>query len=279
MAAALAGAGNAWELSDRSATAPSLRLGAHRLPIEEIVDWRAERQADYDRRGSLLIFAVFGAGGLLFLNGVLEFGLRQRFLAGAVLLGLIALSAVIEAFRMTRIDFYRLHVTTVSGKTVSFATANPDEMQALITAVHGRLGKRVRPPAETRAAPRAGRLPAVERRSWRRRRRRSADRAAEQTAAAERHAALQPDVRENFAQLHDLGHDRDRGFETRGFQTLLHDVVADAHEERHDMRLRADVKARETGSTGLRLDLGDHPPSDTRVGEDRRDGDGADLSP
>jgi Family of unknown function (DUF6232) len=143
MAAALAGAGTAWELPDRSAAAgspPSLRLGAHRLPLDEIADWRAERQADYDRRGSFLIIAVFGVCGLLFLTGVLEFGMRQRFLAGAVLLGLIALSAVIEAFRMTRIDLYRLHVTTVSGKTVSFATANPEEMQALITAVHGRLG-------------------------------------------------------------------------------------------------------------------------------------------
>ena len=141
MAAALAGAGNAWELSEWSAeTGPSLRLGAHRLPIAEIVAWRAERQSESDRRGAFLVMAIFGIGAAMFLTGVFEFGLRQRFLAGAVLLGLITVSAMIEAFRMTRIELYRLHVTTVSGKAVTFATANPDEMQALIIAVHGRLG-------------------------------------------------------------------------------------------------------------------------------------------
>jgi hypothetical protein len=141
-AAVLAGAGKAWELSDLAsdASGPSIRLGPTRVRVADVAAWRAERVVERDRRGAFLTAVVFGAGATLFLSGVLELGLRQRFLAGALLLGAIALGALLEAARMTRLDLYRIDIRTAAGRTIAFTTANPDEMQAVMTALYSQAG-------------------------------------------------------------------------------------------------------------------------------------------
>jgi hypothetical protein len=141
-AAVLAGAGKAWEFLDQTpdAPVPSIRLGKTRVPVADIAAWRAERVVERDRRGAFLTAVVFGAGATVFMCGVFELGLRQRFLAGALLLGMIALGALIEAARVTRLDLYRIDVQTAAGRTITFTTANPNEMQAVMTALARQAG-------------------------------------------------------------------------------------------------------------------------------------------
>jgi hypothetical protein len=127
-----------WEVSPAERTpglGAVLRLGARAVPVSEIRGFIGSADLEIDRKPALATLAVFGLAAVFFLLGVLDVGWRARFLAAAVLFGLIALSAMHDLLWMTTSGLFRVEILTGSGETLRYTTIDPAEQQRLMTAL------------------------------------------------------------------------------------------------------------------------------------------------
>jgi hypothetical protein len=127
-----------WELTAPDRTpglGAVLRLGARAIPVSDIRGFIGSSDLEIDRKPAYATLAVFGVAALFFLLGVLDIGWRTRFLAAAVLFGLIALSAIHDLFWMTTSGLFRVEILTATGETLRYTTIDPVEQQRLMSAL------------------------------------------------------------------------------------------------------------------------------------------------
>ena len=146
-----------WEIlpSGRTPTVGELlRLGPRAIPVGDIRGFVATTDLEADKKPAIATMTVFGVIGMLFLFGVIDIGMRARFLVAAILFGSIALSALNDILWLTTSGIYRVDVLTAGGESVRFATVDPHEHAALMAALGGIVGRNSasNAPAEALAA-------------------------------------------------------------------------------------------------------------------------------
>jgi hypothetical protein len=127
-----------WELSPAVRTphlGPVLRVGARAIPVRDITGYIGSADNDTDKKPAFATLAVFGLATMFFLLGVLDLGLRTRFLLGAVLFGIIGLSALHDLAWLTTSTIYRVEIHLASGEVVRYATIHQTKQAALLNAL------------------------------------------------------------------------------------------------------------------------------------------------
>lgn len=133
-----------WELL-AGGRAPSvgalLRLGQRAAPVSDIRGFVASTDLGEKRRPALMLMALFAGVGLLFLVGVIDIGLRARFLVAAILFGSIALIALNDMLRLASGGVFRVDVLTAGGETFRHATTDIEEHASLLAALGAIVGQ------------------------------------------------------------------------------------------------------------------------------------------
>lgn len=133
-----------WEILPHGRTpavGEMLRVGPRAVPASDIRGFVATTDRQSDKKPALATMVIFGGVGMLFLFGVIDIGMRARFLVAAILFGAIALSALNDMFWLTTTGIYRVDILTAGGKSVRYATVDPADHAALMAALGGIVGR------------------------------------------------------------------------------------------------------------------------------------------
>jgi len=109
-------------------TGQFLDIGRERITLADVATWTASGLEEKDFASNFATAGLFGAGAAAFTTTVVVYGWRDRFWIGAVLLGLIALFALIDIGRQRWHRTYIFDLTLADGTRRRFVTA--DEMGA-----------------------------------------------------------------------------------------------------------------------------------------------------
>jgi Family of unknown function (DUF6232) len=135
----------AWELTPAAWT-PSLgsmlRVGARAIPVRDIRGFIGSADHDKDKKPAFAVMGIFGLVAVIFLLGVIDIGWRQRFLVGAIMFGLIAISALHDIAWQTLAGLYRVEILTANGESLSFTTVDAKEQAALLTVLEQVVARR-----------------------------------------------------------------------------------------------------------------------------------------
>lgn len=108
-----------------------IRFGRHWLALEDVRSFDIRAHRERHCRGSAATVLLATVAAMIFAVGVIENGWRTRFWLGCVVCALIALSAVLDAFRTTPIVLYRFDIQLTSGKQLTYTTADAAETARL----------------------------------------------------------------------------------------------------------------------------------------------------
>jgi hypothetical protein len=106
---------------------PQFRFGHRLIAPDAVSGYRLSRHRHWDRGGSLAIMLAGAAGALIFAAGVIEHGWRTRFLLGAGVCALIALSALEDLFKARPTEHYRFGVRLTSGESLTYVSTDQAE--------------------------------------------------------------------------------------------------------------------------------------------------------
>lgn len=112
-----------------------LRLGQRALPVGEVRGFVATTDLGDKKRPALAVMVAFALVGMLFLFGVLDIGMRGRFVVAAILFGSIALVALNDMTRLATSGVFRIDVLGANGETFRHVTADVEEHAALMAAL------------------------------------------------------------------------------------------------------------------------------------------------
>lgn len=132
-----------WEISPPEQTpglGAVLRLGSRAIPVSDIRGVIGSSDREVDGKPALATLVVFGVVAMFFLLGVLDIGMRTRFLVASCLFGLIALSALHDLAWMTTSGLFRVEILSASGETLRYTTIDPAEQERLMTALDRAMG-------------------------------------------------------------------------------------------------------------------------------------------
>lgn len=101
-----------------------IAIGRERLAIHDVTSYRLAGQETKDFASSFATAGLFGSGAMLFVVAVADFQWRTRFVGGAVLLGLIALFALIDLGRARWHRTYTFDLSLRDGSRRHFVTAD-----------------------------------------------------------------------------------------------------------------------------------------------------------
>ncbi len=109
-----------------------LWFGSVRIPLGEIEKIQAEEIRERPTAGLLLGACVFMTVAMMFAFGVFELGWRQRFLIGFLFLAGLGCAGLWETTKIKSERYFEVHIRSRTGKTWTFASANPSEVEALL---------------------------------------------------------------------------------------------------------------------------------------------------
>lgn len=118
-----------------------LDIGRERIALADVAGWSASGLEEKDFASNFATAALFGAAAAGFTTCVVIFGWRDRFWIGAVLLGLIALFALIDIGRQRWHRTYTFDLTLADGSTRRFVTADEAGAERLKAALDGQQGQ------------------------------------------------------------------------------------------------------------------------------------------
>lgn len=108
-----------------------LCLGSKTVHLADIHSFKVEECIERDVNGLLLAGAGFSIFGTIFLMGVIDYGWRERFLLGFVILLILGIASILEAPGINAARFQELTITTGDGRNVRFSCADVNEMARL----------------------------------------------------------------------------------------------------------------------------------------------------
>ncbi len=132
-----------WELlaSGRTpAVGTLLRLDHRAIPAAEIRGFVATTDHEPRRGLTMVLLGAFGIIGLGFMFGVVDTGMRGRFLGGAMVAVAIVVAAVEEMMRLTTSGVFRIDILTSGGETLRHSTPDVDDHAALLVALGSIVG-------------------------------------------------------------------------------------------------------------------------------------------
>lgn len=115
-----------------------LRLGSHRLPLEDVTGFDYIEHCARDRHGRIVGALVFAVLCAIVMVGVFGFGWRERYLIAVVLLAMLSLTALGDVLHLNPVRYLELRIRTRRGETVPFVAADRSEADALAGFLTGR---------------------------------------------------------------------------------------------------------------------------------------------
>lgn len=108
----------------------TLRLGDKHIRLADVRAVERSDHSERDYQGVLVMGCVFTAAAALLMIGVLDYGMRERFLLGSAIFFVLGLTSLYEAATSTTLRFVRLRIATTGGETL-FTTADLADAAAL----------------------------------------------------------------------------------------------------------------------------------------------------
>lgn len=105
------------------------------MPISDIENVSGHALRDRPIAGLAVTASVFMLAAVLVALLVFDFGWRQRFLLATGFLAFLALAAVSEVLRAKPQTFCEIDIKTRSGRSMTFASADPDEVDDFMAAL------------------------------------------------------------------------------------------------------------------------------------------------
>lgn len=109
-----------------------LWFGSKRIALDDIQSITAEEVRERPVQGLLIGASVFLLVAMMLAFVVFENGWRERFLLGTVFLGLLGFAGVFETTKISAQRFFQVKIGTGSQGIVTFASANPSEVDELL---------------------------------------------------------------------------------------------------------------------------------------------------
>ncbi len=118
------------------ASGTTLAIAADRVPLKRVIRYAVDGLAEKDFASNFATAGIFGGAAVLFILLVFAYGWRDRFLIVAVLLGAIALFALLDLNRVTWLTTYTFTLHLDDGTTCKFTTTSENEALRLRDALN-----------------------------------------------------------------------------------------------------------------------------------------------
>jgi hypothetical protein len=114
-----------------------LWFGQRRIALDDIQSVNAEEVCERPVAGLVLGALMFVLISVIFMLAVFEFDWRQRYLLGATFLGFLGVAGFYDSTTIKAQRYFEVEIATGSQGVVTFASADLDEVQALLGALAG----------------------------------------------------------------------------------------------------------------------------------------------
>jgi len=115
--------------ADTDADGRVVYFGRHVVPIRDIVARRWEQVEERDSLGAFANALAYFLGATALAIAIIDFGWDMRLLIAVAFLLAIGLSGLIDVAAAGKVTYYRLVVTVRSGETLTYATADPVDVE------------------------------------------------------------------------------------------------------------------------------------------------------
>ena len=114
-----------------------LWFGARRIALDDIQSIRAEEMRERPVAGLVMGACMFVLISLIFMLAVFEFDWGQRYLLGATFLAFLGSASFYDSMTIKAQPYFEVKIATGSQGVVTFASADANEVQALLGALAG----------------------------------------------------------------------------------------------------------------------------------------------
>jgi Family of unknown function (DUF6232) len=129
-----------WGLQQEQSPQVSRRVlwfGRQRIALDDIQSIHAEEVRERPVAGLVMGACMFVLVSLLLMFAVFEFDWRQRYLLGATFLGFLGAAGFYDSTTIKAQRYFEVKIATGSQGVVTFASADANEVQALLGALAG----------------------------------------------------------------------------------------------------------------------------------------------
>ncbi|MEQ1653811.1 MAG: DUF6232 family protein [Hyphomicrobium sp.] len=126
-----------WGVAQDSDGQRMLWFGSKRIAFDDIKSIRAEEVRERPVQGLLIGATVFLLVAMILAFGVFELGWLERFLVGTLFLVLLGLAGLFETTKVSTQRFFQVKIGTGRQGIVTFASANPSEVDELLSTLAG----------------------------------------------------------------------------------------------------------------------------------------------
>jgi hypothetical protein len=129
-----------WGLQLEQSSQASRRVlwfGARRIALDDIHSVAAEEVRERHVAGLVMGACIFGLVSVIFAFGVFEYEWRERFLLGTCFLAFLGLAGLYDSTTIKTQRYFEVKIATGSQGVVTFASADANEVEALLGALAG----------------------------------------------------------------------------------------------------------------------------------------------